>query len=131
MVIDEPERKALGENIVPMINVVFLLLIFFLMTATISPPEPFEVAPPESRVETPAEVDQALYVGPDGELAWGGQNGDSAITRIAASRLGKTDLPPLLLRADRTVDAKVIAGLLRDLATVGVTEVALVAVARK
>ena len=40
-------------------------------------------------------------------------------------------LPPLLLRADRTVDAKVIAGLLRDLATVGVTEVALVAVARK
>ena len=34
------------ESAVPMINIVFLLLIFFLMTATIAPPAPFAVTPP-------------------------------------------------------------------------------------
>ncbi|MEM1152412.1 MAG: biopolymer transporter ExbD, partial [Pseudomonadota bacterium] len=32
-----PDRKRRAENYVPMINVVFLLLIFFLMTAQIAP----------------------------------------------------------------------------------------------
>lgn len=41
-----PKRRPRAESIVPMINVVFLLLIFFLMTAQIAPPDPFEVAPP-------------------------------------------------------------------------------------
>ncbi|NHX27772.1 biopolymer transporter ExbD, partial [Escherichia coli] len=39
-------RRDRGENIVPMINVVFLLLIFFLMTAQIGPPAPIDVTPP-------------------------------------------------------------------------------------
>ena len=34
------------ESVVPMINVVFLLLIFFLMTAQITAPTPVEVTPP-------------------------------------------------------------------------------------
>ncbi|MGR3522560.1 MAG: biopolymer transporter ExbD, partial [Paracoccus sp. (in: a-proteobacteria)] len=32
-----------------MINVVFLLLIFFLLTAQIAPAPPFDVTPPDSR----------------------------------------------------------------------------------
>ena len=42
-----PARPA-RENIVPMINVVFLLLVFFVMTAQIAPPDPFDIAPPEA-----------------------------------------------------------------------------------
>ena len=40
MQIDMPKRRPRGESIIPMINVVFLLLIFFLLTAQIAPADP-------------------------------------------------------------------------------------------
>ena len=43
-----PPRRATAEPVVAMINVVFLLLCFFMMTATLVRPSPFEVAPPVS-----------------------------------------------------------------------------------
>jgi periplasmic protein TonB len=42
-----PPRRPRAESVVPMINVVFLLLVFFLMTATIAPPDPFASVPPD------------------------------------------------------------------------------------
>lgn len=38
MQFDLPQRRSRPESVVPMINIVFLLLIFFLMTAQIAPP---------------------------------------------------------------------------------------------
>ncbi len=40
---DDTPRRG-GDNLLPMINVVFLLLIFFLISAEMTPPEPFEVS---------------------------------------------------------------------------------------
>ena len=55
----DPPRRKPPESIVPMINVVFLLLIFFLMTAQIAPPDPFEINPPDSaQAGDPAEGGQ-------------------------------------------------------------------------
>ena len=42
---DDTPRRG-GDNLLPMINVVFLLLIFFLISAEMTPPEPFEVSSP-------------------------------------------------------------------------------------
>ena len=39
-------RMAQDRAIVPMINVVFLLLVFFLMTASLTPPPPREITAP-------------------------------------------------------------------------------------
>ena len=110
-----------------MINVVFLLLVFFLMTATIAPPEPFEVTPPESRADAPAEIDRPLFVGADGQLAWGGAEGDAAILALAAAELGWSGGPPLVIRADREVPGAEIARLLARLAEFGIANIQLVA----
>lgn len=122
-----PRRRPRGESIVPMVNVVFLLLIFFLMTATITTPEPFEVLPPTSDTDSPAKLEQPLFVARDGRLAWGAFRGADVLPAIAAVRVRSADPPPLAIRAHRQVDAARIAGLLADLAARGVTTSQLIA----
>lgn len=128
---DDQPRRAPTENIVPMINVVFLLLIFFLMTATIAPPEPFEVGLPASTTDTAAEVDLALYVSAEGTYAFDGKQGDAALAELVGSGVGRQDGPPLIIRADRDLPGKNIAALLNRLLALGITSSQLVAEARR
>jgi biopolymer transport protein ExbD len=109
------------ENIVPMINVVFLLLIFFLMTAQIAPQPPFDITPPDSlATEDPAP--DTLYIGPDGQVSYEGLLDEAAL----ASLRTRTADEPLSLRADATFDARAFAALLSKLAEAGVRETVLI-----
>ncbi|MFQ5564975.1 MAG: ExbD/TolR family protein [Paracoccaceae bacterium] len=121
-----PEPRERLERILPMINVVFLLLIFFLMTATIAPPEPLDVTPPESAAQGQGAADQPLYVAADGRLAWGGVTGEAVIPAIAAAYRGAGAPEPLTIRADRDLPGVEMARLLRRLAAAGVADAQLV-----
>ena len=48
MQFNEPERPAFGETILPMINVVFLLLIFLMLMGHISQRSALDIDPAES-----------------------------------------------------------------------------------
>jgi biopolymer transport protein ExbD len=113
------------ESIVPMINIVFLLLIFFMLTATIAPPDPFDLVLPETEADSGAATPPqmlVLAVGLDGALAHGGAEGDAALAALgAAFRPGDV----VALRADAGLDGAVFARLLADLAALGMTEVRL------
>ncbi|WP_243612760.1 ExbD/TolR family protein [Shimia aestuarii] len=126
MILDRPAKRPMRESIVPMINVVFLLLIFFLMTAQITPPDPFDITPPESTAETPAEGQHILYISADGNLVYGDLKDDDVFAGFA--RLGENE--PLLIRADKAVDASRIASLLPRLAAAGVRNVKLISSSR-
>src|SRR6056297_178196 len=105
-----PPRRHPPQSIVPIINVVFLLLIFFLMTAEIAPPDQIEVQPPSvSQPSGVAEGEFTLYLGADGALAFRDVTGDEAA--IAALQAAKDAYcasggcsdnvpPPVILRAD-------------------------------
>ena len=126
MNLGSPRKRPVRESVVPMINVVFLLLIFFLMTAQITPPEPFEVNPPESSVETPADGQDILYISAEGVLALGELRGEAVLDGLPV--LGEAEA--LMIRADRAVEAGQIAGLLPKLAARGVRRIKLVSVER-
>ncbi|MGI3163411.1 ExbD/TolR family protein [Pseudooceanicola sp. 200-1SW] len=126
-----PPRRPRGESIVPMINVVFLLLIFFLMTSRLAPPEPFEVAPPRAAEGVEAGDVPVLYLSPEGEIGFEEARGEAAIAAFAA-RVAGTDgagAPPQL-RADAATEAAVVARTLRALTEAGLSEVALVVAPR-
>ncbi|MCL3882319.1 biopolymer transporter ExbD [Marivita sp. GX14005] len=112
-------RRASREPVVPMINVVFLLLIFFLMTAQIAPPAPFDIALPSSQGDGD-EMRATLYVSAAGEIAFGELRGPSALERSARAEA------PLRLVADAGLDAAVLARVLGDLAALGATRIELV-----
>ncbi|PQO21812.1 biopolymer transporter ExbD [Rhodobacteraceae bacterium WD3A24] len=121
-----PQRRGVRENTVPMINIVFLLLIFFLMTAQIAPPEPLDVTPPETAdADAPPDPDTALFVDAGGALSYDGRRGEDALARIAARDAGA----PLSIRADADLPGAELAALLRRLAGRGVARVSLITVA--
>ncbi|MEO1494182.1 MAG: biopolymer transporter ExbD [Pseudomonadota bacterium] len=124
------QTKERAESIVPMINVVFLLMIFFLMTATVAPPAPFEVAPPMSDVDQPGEAGRTLFVDASGVLAWSEHRGDAVYGALAGAGLGRSAEQPLLIRADRTVAGSVIGRVIARLARGGITHAHLI-VARR
>ncbi|HDR29390.1 ExbD/TolR family protein [Rhodovulum sp.] len=111
---DTPAPRARADSIVPMINVVFLLLIFFLMSARIAPPEPFEAAPPRAAAQDPVAGD-TLYLSGDGALAYGAARGEAVFAALAA----RDTVHPLVIRADAGVEAAALARLTARLAAEG------------
>lgn len=109
------------ENVVPMINVVFLLLIFFMLAARLSPPDPFDVAPPEGAAAAPLPDDGTLYLSAEGQMAFAEARGDDVFLALRAWA-GDGPLP---VRADAGLSAETLAGLLPRLAAVGVPEISL------
>lgn len=118
-----PKRRQTGSDaqIVPMINVVFLLLIFFLMTAQIAPPDPIDVTVPDASTAEQSKRPDVLYIGADGSLAYGDIRGPLSLA--ASSKALKEQLE---IRADGALPANVLTSVLRDLAGLGQTDVALI-----
>lgn len=120
----DPPRRPRAESIVPMINVVFLLLIFFLMTSRLTPPEPFEVEPPRAEQGADADDTAVLYLSTEGEAGFQEMRGEAAIAAFVAENQGREGVPQL--RADGGTEATAVARTLRELTAAGLTDVALV-----
>ena len=117
-------RGGQDRAIVPMINVVFLLLIFFLMSAQIAPPDPIEIIPPlVAHGEQPLpDSARVIWLGRDGVLLYEGLRAAQALDALAVQP------GPIILRADAALAASVFAQVLRDLAQAGISEVTLAAI---
>ena len=116
-------RRAPAEALVPMINVVFLLLIFFLMSATIAPPDPFDVTLPGAAAQDRADASGpvVLHVSADAEMGYGDLRGDAAFTALISA--GENGPNTVVLRADEGLDGAVFAGILALLAAAGVGDI--------
>ncbi|MFV1465837.1 MULTISPECIES: ExbD/TolR family protein [unclassified Phaeobacter] len=121
MDLTDPPRRMRTESIVPMINVVFLLLIFFLMTSRLAQPDPFEVTPPAAALEGEPTSDAVLFIDATGRLNFDGHEGTAALSRLADAS-GKT----IQLRADARLPATELARILRQLAAAGLSRAELV-----
>ena len=125
------ERRS-AENVVPLINIVFLLLIFFMLAGSLRSVEPFAVDLPEvsSTEREPEEqgrqVGEAsvLFVGANGELALDGQRLDE--DALVASLSARSGADSLQLRADARIPARRFLPLLDRLRDAGVAELDLV-----
>lgn len=117
------EQPAPRESIVPMINVVFLLLIFFLMSARLAPPQPQGLTLPASGPGAPSEPAPVLHMMQDGTAMLDGLSGAAAWEAIASN-------PPvtLLIRADARLEGAELARALARLAALGITDTAIAAV---
>lgn len=124
---DQPiQHRAPRETFVPMINVVFLLLIFFLMTAVVATPPPFDLVLPEGEGASGAGVGDALFIGRDGLLAYETVRGPAVFDALAV----RSDPGPLVIRADIGVPAARLAEILSQVSSLGISEAQLLTVQR-
>lgn len=123
MDLSDAPRRPRAESIVPMINVVFLLLIFFLMTSRLAQPDPFEVTPPTAALDRAPEAEATLYADKSGRLSFDGSEGEAALARLASVAAPDAVIQ---LRADANLEAAKAAALLTQLAAAGLARVELV-----
>ena len=115
------------DSVLPLINVVFLLLIFFMLTGKLAASDPFEVAPPESASEGPSGArEMIILVGVDGRLALDGSIVDeAALSEAVAEHLSEPALVRIQLKADASAEATRVVAVMELLRDVGVEQLQL------
>lgn len=128
-----PPRARPPENLLPMINVVFLLLVFFLIAAKLAPPEPFAVALPAAEAQAGLGGEFTLFLSSAGQAGFAEARGDAALAALAEARHEActgldcaTQPPRLLLRADAAAPAAALTALMPLLSAAGFAEVTIV-----
>lgn len=121
-----PERRARGVAILPLINVVFLLLMFIVLAGIIRSPDPFALTPPQAsqgeQANSPA-IDQTVFVSPTGEVRFRNVTGEQAMLDLVKLLAARDELTALTLRADAGTSAAGIVRLVEGLRATGITQV--------
>lgn len=123
-----PPRRTHPETIIPLIDVVFFLLVFFMLIGRLDATAPFEVSPAVARsgIDMPGGG-LTLSIGLDGALALDGQ----ASTRGALLQRIKEGLqsdPTRMIRVNAHHDAPLseVLPLVADIESLGARDVVLV-----
>ncbi len=123
---EKQSQRRVTLDMSPMMDIVFLLLIFFLVTSTFLPDAGMDLELPKSTTATPSEMAPTMIsVAEDGAVQLDGE----AITveeleqRVAA--LPEADRQRITVRADARVDYGVIVRIIDALRNAGVTELSL------
>ena len=120
MRLNVPAPRPRGESTIALINVVFLLLVFFLVAGTISSQSARDVTLANSQQGVAAENGGGVVVLlPDGSLMWNGEAVDVDLLLAQAV----PDLP-LRIAADQNAPAGRLVALVADLRAAGFDDVA-------
>lgn len=126
-------KRSAEENIIPLINIVFLLLIFFLLAGTLAAKPPFELEPVEA-VQTPnVDVPEgALYISQSGAMYYQGRVVEAGELQ-GAVRLARTGAgeEPLEILMDRRLMGEKLFPVIETLGRAGITKVRLLTEPRK
>jgi len=123
---DRKRRERQRPGLTSLVDVVFLLLIFFLLAGSLQSGAPFEVVPPEGSVGlTLGEGPVAVWLAADGRVALGDEilAPESLVDRLSAVLPGSSEVR---LTADARARARHLLPVLEALREAGAGEIELV-----
>ncbi|MEO9613176.1 MAG: biopolymer transporter ExbD [Nitratireductor sp.] len=128
MKLPRPRPRTRHESTITLINIVFLMLIFFLIAGTLTPPMERDVALITTSQSDRAEPPRALFVTSDGALSAGGEpvTAASYVERLRAASDADGAIPVVKVAADRALPAQELIGIVAALRDAGAGRVALV-----
>ena len=103
------------ENIVPTINIVFLLLIFFLITSSLVPRPSEIIERPFGLSDSNVQDPSYLFITSNSEIMYLGQSGE-----IAWNLIEESNLNTLTIEADRNLAANKFISLLNRLSNINI-----------
>lgn len=111
------------ENVIPMINVIFLLLLYFMIAGNLQPD--YNVTPPFStQTAEPSAQIPTLSVGPDGAMRF--ENRPVTWPQFEAELLKFTGHEKLKIHADAKVDALTVSKIMKASSDAGILQFVLV-----
>ena len=105
------------ESIIPMVNVIFLLLIFFLMTSSFIIPDPFELDKPYADSSNKVSTEGRMYISKTGKVFI-----SDKVNENAWRYLEQSTPEELLLIVDRNFPAKDLLNFSEKLKELGIIE---------
>jgi len=121
-------RKEKPEPTIALINIVFLMLIFFLVAGTLAQPLDSALELVETRDLEGRKPPNALVIHPDGRLSYRGRDmpdADAFVAAFTGAREG-ADLMQVRIVPDRTLNADRLVEVSRDLRAAGAGSVIIV-----
>ena len=125
-------RAAVDINMTPLIDIVFILLIFFLMTSTFIQDSGFKVDLPSASAENADEILDALTVQitSRGEIVLQGTTTDAdglagELTKLKAQLESENRAATLMVQADQDAPHGVVVEVLDTARAVGLTDLAI------
>lgn len=132
MKLQRPKADKELVNITPLIDVVFILLVFFMLAGTIEPKDPFTVAPATSASDIRGDIqDFVILIDSNGRIALDEQE----VTREDLAMVVRNALltnPGALIqiKPDAEVDAIIVIEVLEEIRNAGAEYVVLLTVGR-
>ncbi|MBO9470986.1 biopolymer transporter ExbD [Endozoicomonas sp. G2_2] len=119
------------ESILPLTNVVFLLLIFFMLAGRLASPEAFDIQPPVSTSEAQARRDGLeIQLSAGGDIAIDGQAVDlDALEERVGEQIEANPALALRLKADGAGDATRVVAVMQALRDAGGEKLRLITIA--
>ncbi|WP_296704309.1 ExbD/TolR family protein [Thiocapsa sp. UBA6158] len=118
-------------NLIPLINVVFLLLIFFMLAGRLAPTESIAVDPPRSdSPQGTRATPLALLIDRTGQISLNGEPLDDAVLAERVTEIIADGPAHLQIKADATLEALRLVDLLEQLRAAGAEDVDLLTLAR-
>ncbi|QGU32236.1 ExbD/TolR family protein [Thermochromatium tepidum] len=128
----QPHRRSPGDTgLIPLINVILLMLIFFMLMGRLTPPEPLNVTPPTANTgRAPTEAPILLLIDAEGRMALDARpiEADALMGRIAA--LADPASQPVTIKADARLNVGSLRAVLTLLRQAGIARVDLMTVGR-
>ncbi len=123
---DDQSRRRVSLDISPLLDVVFLLLIFFLVTTTFMPDASMDLELPESTTATQSEIAATVVtVSEDGGVQIDGDSVSMQELERTIAALLPEEREKITVRADARVDYGVIVRIIDALRNAGVDALSL------
>lgn len=132
MLLPKPAARSnqLDDNMIPLINIVFLMLIFFMIAGQLTASELISIQPPTSQQQSAIdEHDAVLLISATGQLALDDALLEANIlTASLQQKIAESNHPQsfkLLVKTDATVPAIELTDLLKQVRAAGILKVSL------
>jgi len=127
-ILEKRIRKKRLPNLVPLINIVFLLLIFFMLSGTLSKKDLFEVEPPLSYTASNAESPEIIIlISYDNKISIDNEIiSSNELEAYLTSLLNKQSIEEVLIKADGNASSGTLSKVIRMIRNTGIKRAAIV-----
>jgi len=122
------KTKNKKPNLVPLINIVFLLLIFFMLSGTLTKKDFFQVDPPESYTSANAESPEIIVLISKNNKISIEDNfiNKNDLKKILINKLELHNIEEVLIKADGDSDSGTLSDIIKIIRSVGIKKAAIV-----
>ena len=121
-------NKKRLPNLVPLINIVFLLLIFFMLSGTLTKKDFFEVSPPESITGASAEAPElVILISKDNKIALDNKPIKvNELETILSKELENRNIEEVLIKVDGNAKSGILSQVIKNIRNAGIKRAAIV-----